>query len=408
MSNRETQIGELISNLDVTNVFVYVGDAVRDDFLPEKFKNRGAYVRTISSSIHSPASFASIATGQYPPTHGVASFSDRLAADTPRIFDIPDTDTRFLNSIFAYATEEHGLDVDPIHSVLDTDAVPVDSPFEGLEEPFVTMERGPGGHAPYGDFTGTATEYFKKSSNNRETIVSDYKQSIKLDIKLFDRRIRELEEKGHLKDTLVIYTSDHGELLGEGGLLGHNDPMRPELVYVPTIFYHPALPNQELTETTLHHVDILPTILSALGYSQEEFDFDGHPVPKGFEVGPRPCFWKNRFLPEWVRGISGKLSYEGVWDDSGGVVFTKTNRLDRYSVLAGKLFRSSKRTFMGRNLYQCISSYWWNVREFGSPSFDKEAAKEVLQRAKQNSSNGRKAELSSEEKERLRDLGYLN
>lgn len=406
--NSISKIDKLFRRLEISNVFLYVGDAVREDYLPREFKTDGTYIRTIASSIHSPASFASIVTGRYPPTHGVTSFKDRLSEDVHRLFDLSEINTQFLNSIFAYATEEHGQEIDPIHSVLDTEPLSVESPFEGVVPPFITMERGPGGHAPYGDYIGTVTEYFEDKDGDNESIQEDYQRSIELDIELFNQRVEELDEKDLLEDTLIIYTSDHGELLGEGGFLGHNDPMRPELVYVPTVFRHPDLPDQQLTETTFHHTDLLPTIITALGRDPDKSKFDGSPPPMAFESGPRPCFWRNQFLPEWVRGVSGELSYEGVWDSSGGRVRTETTRRDRYSVLIGKLIRSSKRSYMWHNLDECISSYWRNSCVFGTPSFDKETAAEILQEAKEDSGSGRKAELSAEEEEHLRNLGYLN
>jgi arylsulfatase A-like enzyme len=43
--------------------------------------------------------------------------------------------------------------------------------------------------------------------------------------------------RGILDDSLVIFTSDHGELLGEyNGLYHHQTPVVPELVYVPLAF----------------------------------------------------------------------------------------------------------------------------------------------------------------------------
>lgn len=399
---------DAFEDLDVSNVFVYVGDAVRDDALPQEFQNQGTYVRTIASSTHSPASFASLVTGCYPPTHGVTSFSDRLPADTTRLFDLPGFDSRFLNSIFAYASEYHGQEVDPIYSVLNTEPPSVDSPFVGLEPPFVVMERGPGGHAPYGNYTGTARKYFEDRGGNRSTIAADYDHSIELDIEWFEERLDELADRGLLDDTLVVYTSDHGELLGEGGALGHNDPMRPELVYVPTVFRHPDLPDESLVETSFHHTDLLPTVLEALGHDTDRDQFDGDTPAAAFTDHPKPCFWRNQFLPDRVPVVSGELSYEGVWDSSGGWVRTGTSRIDRYCVLAGKLVRSAKRTYMQSHLGGCIGSYWWSTRTFGSPSFDAEAAMDVLQRSKENAKVGRKTDLSPEEAERLRDLGYLN
>ena len=73
-----------------------------------------------------------------------------------------------------------------------------------------------------------------------------------------------LGDRGLAEETLVIYTSDHGELLGEYGFFGHTHLATPEIVYVPTTFCHPDLePSAE--PSLLHHVDLLPTVASVLG-----------------------------------------------------------------------------------------------------------------------------------------------
>jgi arylsulfatase A-like enzyme len=73
-----------------------------------------------------------------------------------------------------------------------------------------------------------------------------------------------LGDRGLAGETLVVYTSDHGELLGEYGFFGHTHLATPEIVYVPTTFPHPTLePSAE--SSLLHHVDFLPTVASALG-----------------------------------------------------------------------------------------------------------------------------------------------
>jgi arylsulfatase A-like enzyme len=51
--------------------------------------------------------------------------------------------------------------------------------------------------------------------------------------------IDELEDHGLLSRTLFIVTSDHGQLLGEGGRIGHGVFLDDELLFVPLLLRHP-------------------------------------------------------------------------------------------------------------------------------------------------------------------------
>ncbi|WP_222920217.1 sulfatase-like hydrolase/transferase [Natrinema sp. SYSU A 869] len=397
--------------LEVENVFVYVGDAVRWDAVPDRVTDRAATVRTVSASTHSPSSFASLATGRYAMNHGVVTFDRRLPSDVFRLFDVPGHETRFLNSIFAYAQREHGNAVDPIHTVLDVEPPAVDDPLEGLESPFVAMERGPGGHAPYGDFAGTASEYFQRRGGaDAVTLRDEYRRSVELDIDLFFERLTRLEEARLAEETLVIYTSDHGELLGEGGELGHSSPMRPELVYVPTAFFHPELPATTVNDAAFHHADLLPTILDVLGVEptmEQSTGFDGRSAARALADEPRPCTYENRVLPSSLPFGSGSLHYEGVWDAGGGYAFARTPLPERLLVLAGKAVASAKRGYVRRHLPHAFGAYAsGGASEYGEPAFTERKATQLLERVAADSVTGEQVDLSADAEQRLQDLGY--
>lgn len=74
-----------------------------------------------------------------------------------------------------------------------------------------------------------------------------------------------LEQKGYLNDALVIVTGDHGELLGEHGLFGHQRVLEPALSvpFVAIRYGYSGLPL--LPRTLASQVDIAPTIAHDLG-----------------------------------------------------------------------------------------------------------------------------------------------
>jgi hypothetical protein len=65
--------------------------------------------------------------------------------------------------------------------------------------------------------------------------------------------------------TLVVLTSDHGEGLGEHGEQTHGIFAYETTLHVPLILYAPRLFGPRATATRVRHVDILPTVLDALG-----------------------------------------------------------------------------------------------------------------------------------------------
>lgn len=76
----------------------------------------------------------------------------------------------------------------------------------------------------------------------------------------------ELKETGLLDRTLVVITSDHGEMLGGAGKpVGHGWRVTPELANVPLILMDPDQRGYRVNTNIGSQVDILPTVLDVLG-----------------------------------------------------------------------------------------------------------------------------------------------
>jgi arylsulfatase A-like enzyme len=71
-----------------------------------------------------------------------------------------------------------------------------------------------------------------------------------------------LESKGLIDDTLIIRTSDHGEMgLSHGGLRQKNFNFYEESLNVPLVYSNPKLyPRPVSTDALVSHVDLLPTL----------------------------------------------------------------------------------------------------------------------------------------------------
>jgi arylsulfatase A-like enzyme len=91
-------------------------------------------------------------------------------------------------------------------------------------------------------------------------------------IRNIDEEIRKihkvLQKNGIKKNTLFIFTADHGESLNEHGIYFEHEGLYNETVHVPLIISYPEqLPKGKRLSIDVQHIDIVPTILSILGYS---------------------------------------------------------------------------------------------------------------------------------------------
>jgi arylsulfatase A-like enzyme len=80
----------------------------------------------------------------------------------------------------------------------------------------------------------------------------------------FGRLLQGLQEQGFADNTIVVLTSDHGELLGSHGLMAKHS-WHEESIGVPFIIRWPEAIRPVETDLVLNTVDIMPTLLSMAG-----------------------------------------------------------------------------------------------------------------------------------------------
>ncbi|USZ68050.1 sulfatase [Halorussus salilacus] len=79
-----------------------------------------------------------------------------------------------------------------------------------------------------------------------------------------------LDDRGELDDTLVVFTADHGELVGEHGHAGHPPEFWEGVLRVPFVVAHPDR-GAATVDGQVRLIDAAPTITDALGLDA----FDG-------------------------------------------------------------------------------------------------------------------------------------
>ena len=78
-------------------------------------------------------------------------------------------------------------------------------------------------------------------------------------------RVINAVEELHGDDTVIIYTSDHGDMLGGHGLMAKGPMMYEEITNVPFIVRSPDGPGGKVSQALVSHLDIIPTMLDVAG-----------------------------------------------------------------------------------------------------------------------------------------------
>ena len=79
-----------------------------------------------------------------------------------------------------------------------------------------------------------------------------------------------LEQSGQAENSIIIFTSDHGEMAGAHHLRQKGSVAFKETINVPMIIADPRQPGGERTEAVGSHLDLVPTILAFAGLSAED------------------------------------------------------------------------------------------------------------------------------------------
>ena len=79
------------------------------------------------------------------------------------------------------------------------------------------------------------------------------------------RLTAELERQDILRDSILVFTSDHGEGMGDHDLIGHIHQVYDSLLRVPLFIAAPGqLSKNVVKDAPVRHIDILPTLLDLL------------------------------------------------------------------------------------------------------------------------------------------------
>jgi arylsulfatase A-like enzyme len=201
-----------------------------------------------------------------------------------------------------------------------------------------------------------------------------------------------LREQGLHDQTLIVVTADHGDEFCEHGETGHRKNLYDTTSLVPLLIRYPArVPAGRVVERLVRLMDVAPTILSLAGVAAPE-SFGG--------VSPH-AEWAARDLSPLLAGEADLLGERVAFSDLHGSqtslrtqrmklwVDDATARIELYDLRADprETWNLYDRTGRGAGLYQQLVEW----RRFW--------------RSRQNLA--RRIELSADQLERLRALGYI-
>lgn len=216
--------------------------------------------------------------------------------------------------------------------------------------------------------------------------ISQYDGEIRYFDDHFNRLLDALKELGRFERSLIIFTSDHGEGMGEHDYyFAHGENLYNSLIHVPLIVKF----GREMTGIRtdfVQHVDIVPTILKILGI-ETKFRFRGNDLR-------RICSPDRDIFAEMISSTNEYETKSSIV--SGGFKLIHTPVYKQY-----ELFNLIEDPYEERNLIDDP-----NYRQRGqdlTARLSKTPKGDLLELRK----GSRRRRLTNEEKEKLKSLGYV-
>jgi arylsulfatase A-like enzyme len=108
----------------------------------------------------------------------------------------------------------------------------------------------------------------------------------------FGRIVTELEALGLIEETIVVFLSDHGDLLGDHGLTLKGPTLFDGVLRVPFLVSGPGVAAGEVVTAPVSTSDLAPTLCELAGFPAAP-EMQGQslaPILRGGAAGDRPVF----------------------------------------------------------------------------------------------------------------------
>lgn len=321
------------------NVLLYVVDTLRADHLGtygnetirtpqlDRFAQSGVvFTNAYANSTWTRPSMASLLTGLYPTRHAtntrgaalppdLQTLAERLAeagwqtafiTANPNVGSAFGFERGFDSMQEMYARREPG-EVTESELVTSSNVVTKRALawIDRAERPFFLVCLSIDPHQPlrpparfdvYGKGRLDFDEIVRRQDEGRMTpelfdrILALYRAEVTFNDDSFGKLMSGLRARGLVRDTLVVFTADHGEEFGEYGRVGHGLSLADPVLRVPLIVSLPSserINGGERIDETVELVDVVPSILDLVGLPNPG-DLDGQSL-FGSDTPARPA-----------------------------------------------------------------------------------------------------------------------
>jgi arylsulfatase A-like enzyme len=229
---------------------------------------------------------------------------------------------------------------------------PYDSMYDGAEIPLpraVTLEEIQKLPLPVQKQILRGKPQYGMDRARLEWIYRSYYASITMVDYEIGRILDELERSGRARDTIVLFTTDHGDQLLEHGLVDKNVFFEAS-VHVPLLARFPGRVDPGRRPQLTGTIDILPSVLHWC-------DLPVPPRVEGESFGPREMVFAENIIPEIITG--GQLDYafvpgegvKGIRHPDAKMLRTERWKLTHYPGHGGELYDLRNDPGEERNLY---------------------------------------------------------
>lgn len=198
-----------------------------------------------------------------------AYFRPRYYRDMPEVIEVPGYEPEVQTGL-AIDFLDQCADGEPFCLVLSWG--PPHNPYPQVPEPY-RARYDPAALSLRPNVETDTDNPLARGADCRRTIADYYAAITALDDQLA-RLLAALDERDLAKDTVVVFTSDHGDMLWSHGWMRKQAPYE-ESINVPFLLRWPGtVPRGSISETLLGTIDLLPTLIGLLGW-ESSVTFDG-------------------------------------------------------------------------------------------------------------------------------------
>lgn len=280
----------------------------------DELAERGVlFERAVSQSSWTRPAHMSMMTGLYPAEHGFVALADRrpLEEEVPTLASVLQAEgwqtVAFTGGINVSADFGFDRGFDSYRSNGRTFRDNLEDlrwwlDNQRKEDPFFLFLHGYDAHTPYDGFPADREALGLPEHKPRKSFrkvcekasepgalkrySDEYDAAVHRADRYVGKALDELEQRGLLRNTLVVVTSDHGEELGEHGGCFHLSTLYREVLDVPLMFVGPGLAARRVPQLVPASVAIAPTIVEAV--FGEDARIAGPSLSRALVGGPVP------------------------------------------------------------------------------------------------------------------------